>query len=819
MDAFLKDLKHSVRMFLRTPGFTIVVIAALALGIGTNTAIFSVVNTVLLKPLAFSDPERIVLFQNLFKGGRGGSASPNEYNFWRQQTRAFQDVSAYAFNVANLTGEAAPEQIQTTRASANFFRLCGADIIRGRTYTAEEDLPKAPKTAVLAYGFWQRRFGSDPQVIGKRITLSSESYEIIGVVGPNLKIEIDRPPDVYVPFQLDPARDDNGHYFTVIGRLKPGVTLAAASAQLQAGYQEYKAAHPVPFDFPQIGFGVQPLQDALVGGVRNSLLILVGAVSFVLLIACANVANLLLARATGRKREIAIRAAVGAGRGRIVRQLLTESVMLSLAGGVLGLAAGYAGIRGILRVSPGNIPRIGLDGASVGLDWRVLAFTLGLSVVTGILFGLVPALQSSRADLNGTLKESSSRSGTGLRHNKTRAVLVTTEMALALVLLVGAALLIRTFVAIRQVHPGFDPHNVVTMRMSLTGPQFAHSAGVTQLVHDGLRRIRALPGVEVAASTCCVPLEGGFGLPFQIPGRPEGPTSKGGAGWTMVSAGYFETFQIPVLRGRTYTEQDDSGPPVVIINQALAKQFWPKGDPLSDRMIIGHGVGPAFQQEPPRQIIGVVGDVRDGGLNRDPQPIMYVLSAQITDGENALVSQIVPWAWVIRTRVPPLSLSTAIQKELREASGGLPVANVRTMEETIARSTASQNFNMLVLTIFGCAALLLAAIGIYGLMAYSVAQRTQEIGIRLALGAGSGSVRNMVVFQGLRLAGAGVAIGLAAAFGLTRLIASLLFGVKAWDPLVFVAVPVILIGVALVAVWLPALRASRVDPIHALRYE
>ena len=820
MDGFLKDLRHSARMFRQTPGFTIAAIAAMALGIGTNTAIFSVVNTVLLKPLSFPDPERIVIFQNTFKqGGNSTSASPNEYNFWRQQSSSFQDVSAYTFNVANLTGEYFPEQVQTTRASANFFRLCGAEIRLGRTYTGEEDHPKAPKTAVLAYAFWQRRFGGDPQVVGKRITLSGEPYEIIGVVGPNLNIEIDEPPDVYVPFQLDPNRDDNGHYFAVIGRLKPGVTIAAANAQLQAAYPQYRQAHTMPFDFPQTGFSTQPLQDAIVGGVRTSLLILVGAVSFVLLIACANVANLLLARATARKREIAIRAAVGAGRARIIRQLLTESVMLSLAGGVLGLAAGYAGIRAILSVSPGNIPRIGLHGTSVKLDWRVLGFTFAISILTGILFGLVPALQSSRADLSSTLKESSSRSGSGLRHNKTRALLVTTEMALALVLLVGASLLIRTFIAIRQVNPGFDARNVLTMRMSLTGPQFEKVSGVTRLVHEGTRRISALPGVEVAASTCCVPLEGGFGLPFEIPGRPAGPTSKGGGGWTMVSAGYFETFKIPVKRGRTFREQDDGGPPVVIINEALAKQFWPKSDPLNDRMIIGHGVGPAFNDEPPRQIIGVVADVRDGALNRDARPNMYVLSAQITDGENALAAQIVPWAWVIRTRVPPKSLSSAIQNELREASGGLPVAQIRTMEETISRSTAAENFNMLVLTIFGCAALLLAAIGIYGLMAYSVAQRTQEIGIRLALGAGSGSVRNMVVLQGVRLALIGVAIGLAAAFGLTRLIASLLYGVKAWDPMVFSSVPLVLMGVAVIAVWLPAMRASRVDPIQALRHE
>jgi putative ABC transport system permease protein len=641
-------------MFLQTPGFTIVVILALALGIGTNTAIFSLVNTILLKPGTVPDPERVMLFQNVFKGGRGGGASPNEYNFWREQTQSFQDVSAYAFNVANLTGDATPMQIQMTRASANFFRLEGADIIRGRSYTAEEDLPGAPKTAVLAYGFWQRRFGSDPQVIGKRMTLSGEQYEIIGVVGPNLKILIDEPPDVYVPFQIDPVRDDNAHYFNVIGRLKPGVTVAAADAQLLAAYQQYKQKHPVSFNNPQIGFGVEPLVDALVRGVKQLLWILLGAVGFVLLIACANVANLLLARATARKWEIAIRAAVGAGRGRIIRQLLTESVMLSLAGGVVGLAAGYVGIRAILRVSPGNIPLIGAQGSNVTLDWRILLFTLALSLLTGILFGLVPALQSSRTDLNSSLKETSSRSGTGLRHNRTRAVLVTTEIALALVLLVGAALLIRTFVAIRQVNPGFDARNVLTMRMSLTGPQFAKPAGVTEVFHDGLRRIRALPGVDVAGAGCCIPLEGGFGLPFQVAGRPEGPTSRGAAGWTMVSAGYFETFKIPVLRGRAFREEDDAGPPVVIINQVLAKQLWPKSDPLADRIIIGHGVGPAFNTEPPRQIIGVVADVRDGGLNYDPRPNMYVLSAQITEGENASVSQITPWAWVVRTRVPPL---------------------------------------------------------------------------------------------------------------------------------------------------------------------
>jgi predicted permease len=817
MDAVLKDLKHSARMFFQTPGFTIAVIAALALGIGLYTAIFSVVNTVLLKPFGYSDPERIVMFQNTFRSGlRTGSAAPAEFNWWRQHTDAFQDISAYEFNVVNLTGEFFPEQIPTMRVSADFFWLCGANAIYGRTFTAADDVPNAPKTVVLAHSLWQRHFGGDPKAIGRRITLNGERYEIIGVVGPHLQngqiaersllsgdIEIDEPPDVYLPFQIDPYSADRGHGFNVAGRLRPSVTLAAANAQVQASYQEY--ARRWRDLTPGAGFGVQPLQDAIVGGVRNSLLILLGAVSLVLLIACANVANLLLVRATGRKREIAIRAAVGAGRARIVRQLLTESVMLSLVGGVLGLVAGYAGIHAILSLSPG-IPRIGAGGANVSFDWRVLGFAFSLSILTGILFGLIPALQSSRTDLSSALKANGHRSGVDLRTNKTRALLVTTEVALAVVLLIGAALLIRSFIAIRQVNPGFDAHHVLTMRVSLTGPQFADPASVAQAIHEGVRRIRALPGVEVAATTCCVPLDSRLQVGFQIAGRPQGPASGGVTGWTEVSAGYFEVFKIPILRGRTFTERDESGPPVVIINETLAKQSWLNSDPLNGQIMIGNGS--------PIQIIGVVGDVRDRGLNREPRPTLYVPS--VTPGG---LLKLLPWAWVIRTQVAPMSLSSAIRKELREASGGLPVGQVRTMEEILSRSTAAGDFNALVMTIFGCSALLLAAIGIYGLIAYTVFQRVHEIGIRLALGAESTHIRNMIVLNGLRPALAGVVCGLAAAFGFTRLISSFLFGVKAWDPLVFFSVPLILVGVVLLAVWLPALRASRVDPIQALRYE
>jgi len=542
-------------------------------------------------------------------------------------------------------------------------------------------------------------------------------------------------------------------------------------------------------------------------------------VGFVLLIACANVANLLLARATGRRREIAIRAAIGAGRGRIIRQLLTESVVLSLAGGLLGLGLGSAGIRGILSLNPGNIPRVGLQGNAVSMDMRVVLFTLGLSAATGILFGLFPALQASRADLSSTIKESTGRGGTSFRHNKARSLLVVTETALALILLIGSGLLLRTFTALRSVNPGFDSHNVLTLRMSLNEPRFTKTTAVEQLLRQGIERLKGLSGVESAGVTCCVPLENGIGLPFVIVGRPLEGSAHGGGRYMFTTAGYFDVFKIPLLRGRTFTDQDGAGsPPVVIINQAMAKRFWPQGDPLADQLIIGRSLGPQFNDSS-RQIIGIVGDLRDNGLNNDPGPTMYVPQAQITDNMNAGVASLTPMAWVVRTRVEPHSLSTAIQKELSDVSGGLALAPIRTMDEVVSRSTANTDFNTLVLTIFACTALLLAAIGIYGLMAYSVEQRTQEIGIRLALGAESGSVRNMVVFQGMRLALAGIVIGVGSAFGLTRLLASFLFGVKARDPLVFIGVPMVLSVVALLAVWLPARRATRVSPVDALRCE
>jgi predicted permease len=481
---------------------------------------------------------------------------------------------------------------------------------------------------------------------------------------------------------------------------------------------------------------------------------------------------------------------------------------------------GTFGIKALLSVNRAGLPRIGIDGSGVSMDWRVVLFTVAATIGTGLLIGLIPALQGSRVDLNTTIKESASRSGSGFRQNKTRSILVIVEVALALILLVGAGLLIRTSIALAAVDPGFDSTNVLTMRMSLSGPRFVTADGVDRMIRDGVERLGALPGVELASATCCVPLQGGYGLPMQIVGRPltDGPY-HGGGGWVTASPGYFDVFKIPVKRGRVFSERDDKvALPVVVINEAMAKQFWPNGDPLSDKLVIGRGVMREFAGEPERQIIGIVGDTHLGSLTTNPGPTMYIPQAQVTDAANALNVGLTPMAWIVRTRTAPRSLSAQIQEQLRKATG-LPVSDIETMDRVVALSVSRQRFNMLLMIVFAGAALLLASIGIYGLMAYSVEQRTQEIGIRIALGALASSVRRMVVMQGLRLAIVGVLIGVASAYGLAQLIQSILFGVKARDPLVFVGIPVVLAVVALVAVWLPAMRASRVDPLTALRYE
>ncbi len=812
-----KDIKHALHLFLKSPGFSIAAISALALGIGANTAIFTVVNAVLLKPLAYPDADRIVLCENTSPNGNFPAASPTKFQNWRQQTSVFKDVGAYDFAGPgfNITGDR-PELVHGIHVSEGWFRVFGVPVMLGRPFTREEDSPNGGHAVVLSYGLWQRKYGGNPNVIGRALPLGNEPYTIVGVLGKDFVSDPDA--DIFVPFQLDPNSTNQGHFFRVAAMLKPGVTLDQANAQMKLAWQQFLRTWPKAN--PQGGFGVEPLRDAIIGNARKSLFVLLGAVSLVLLIACANVANLLLARAMHRKREFAIRFALGARRTRIVRQLLTESVMLSITGGVLGLVLGFIGVRALLAISPAGLPRIGEDGSSVGIDWRVLGFTLAVSFLTGILFGLFPALSTSRTDINSALKDSSNRAGTSIRHGKARALLVISEVSLALVLLIGSALLIRTFAALHAVNPGFDSHNVLTMEMSLTGARFDKTAGLAQLSVDGRQRLNAIPGVEASASTCCLPIEGQFGLPFTIVGQPVDP-SKGppGAGWMNASPDYYKAFHIPVVRGREFTDRDNAAAPgVALINEALAKQYFPKQNPVGQQIVIGKGVGPDFD-EPPRQIIGVVGNTHDGGLSQDPGPLLIVPDAQVTDGMTRLNARIVPMRWVVRTHGDPRQLAGAITEQLRQASGGFTVTHVRSMDEVVARSTTRETFNMFLLSIFGAVALVLAAIGVYGLMSYSVEQRTQEMGIRMALGANSANIRTLVVWHGMKLAIIGVVFGVAAAFGLTRFLASFLFGVKAWDPFVFLSVPPILAAVALLAVWIPATRASRLDPVRALRIE
>ena len=823
METFLRDLRQSLRMFVQSPAFTLAAVSALTLGIGANTAIFSVVNAVLLKPVGIPDADRVVVFMNVSPRGRGPAASPAKFAHYQQQRDVVQDVAAFNTGVMNFTGGGFPEQLRSGRVSADFFKLMSPPIVAGRAFLPEEDKPNGPRVTIISRRLWETRFNADPNIAGKSISLGGEPYTIVGVLGDFDFREYGPTPQVWVLFQFDPNTADQGHYFQVLGRLKPGVTVEQADAKLNASAADYRAKFPTALG-PQNAFGVRRVRDVIVGdSAKQSLLIYGGAVGLVLLIACANVANLLLVRATGRRREIAIRAAIGGSRWRIVRQLLTESLVLSLAGGLLGLFVGWAGIRALLSVNTADLPRVGENGALVGLDWRVVAFTIAVSVVTGLIFGLIPALQSSRTDLTTTLKESAGRSGTGFRQNKVRSVLVVVEVALALVLLIGSALLIRTAVALGRVDPGFDTSNVLTLKMSLKGKDYEKAEAVEQVVRNGVEALRSIPGVVNASATCCVPLEGGYGLPFRIVGRPLAADSQGpfhgGGGWMTVSPGYFEVFKIPIRSGRSFNDRDTStSTPVVLINEAMAKQYWPKADPLADRIVIGKGVMREFATEGERQIVGVVADIKSNGLDSEPQPQMWIPQAQVPDAANALNVSLTPISWIVRTQVPPRSLSNAIQNQLQQSTG-LPISNVRSMDEIAAISVSRQRFNMWVMAVFGGCALLLAAIGIYGLMAYSVEQRTQEIGIRLALGAQASQVRRMVVAQGMVLALVGVAIGLAAAFGLARLITTFLFGVTAKDPLVLSGVPVVLAAVALFAVWLPARRASKVDPLVALRYE
>ena len=823
MDTFGSDVRFAFRMLAKNRWFTAIAVITLALGIGANTAIFTVVNAVLLKPLPYAEPDRIVLLTRQFPQGESSSNSIPKFMVWRAHNHSFSAMALYDFSgpVMTLGVSEPPRQIHGMHVSSGYFPVFGVAPILGRSFSGDEDLPGGPKTAVVSYGLWQSDFGGDRNVLGHAAILDGETYTVIGVLPKGFRPETEC--DVWVALQADPNSTNQGHYLLTAARLKPGVSLAAARTDMKLAGERFREENPKWMDKTE-SVAVTPMQDATVHDVRLSLMILTGAVGFVLLIACANVANLLLARASSRQREMAIRAAIGASRGRVLRQLLTESVLLASVGGILGFALGVWGVHVLLRLVPGNIPRLTtVDGLQVvpPIDWTVAGFTLGIALLTGVLFGLFPALQASNPDLASTLKETSGRSGTGLRHNFARSMLVVSEVSLALVLLVGAALLIRTFVGLSTVKPGFDPAHILTARTAMGGGSYNTTAKVDDFVRRMTERLESAPGIESSASAIVLPVDGGVDLPFTIAGKPpaKGQEYNGDEQWRSVSEHYFQVFRIPLLRGRDFRRTDTGGSPgVVIINEAMAHHYWPNEDPVGQTVLIGKGLGPQFDDRP-RQIIGVVGSVRETGLGNGDVGVMYLPQSQVPEGITTLANQVLPLSWAVRTNGDPLRTRAVLERTFRNLDPTMLPNQERSMEQVVAKSVASQNFDMLLLGIFAGVALLLAAIGIYGLMSYAVEQRRQEIGIRMALGAGSGRMLGMMLAQGLKLTAIGVVVGLGLAWAMTRLLGSLLFGVKATDPLTFGGVAALLSLVAFLATLIPARRAARTEPDKALRYQ
>jgi len=822
MSTFLSDVTYAIRTLRSNAGFTVVAVAALALGIGANTAIFTVVDGVMLAPLPYPNADRLVRLGRKFPAGNGYSNSTPKYMVWRNNN-VFAAMTLYDQGGigVNLGAGDHPEQAKVSHVSKDYFQVFGSLPAIGRTFSEAEDVPHGAPVAVLSDRLWRNRLGADPQIVGRNILLNNQPYSVVGIMPKGF--ESSPPMDVWLPLQADPASTNQGHYLAAAARLKPDVSIEQARGAMKVLGERFRAQNAKWMD-PTESVAVVPMKDSMVEDVRLALLILLGAVGFVLLIACANVANLLLARAAVRQKELAIRAAIGASRWRVVRQLLTESVILAGAGAVLGFAIGAAGVRALLMVAPGNIPRLtetdGLNQTLPLLDWRVAGFTIGIAVLTAILFGLFPALSFSNPDLASTLKEGG-RTGGGAMGRRSRAFLVVTEVALALVLVTGATLLIRTFSGLRSANPGLNPHNVLVLETSLAGGTFDSTAKVDQFVRQMTPRLEALPSVQSAASAIMLPLSGtDVDLPFNIAGRPASKSGyDGDEQWRSVSAHYFQALQIPLLRGRVFTESDSGGaPPVVIINQAMVKKYWKGQDPVGQVIAIGRGLGPQFE-DPPRQVVGIVGTVRETGLDAVNQGVMYIPQSQVAEGITKLASGLLPLSWAIRSAGDPLALRAAAEREFRAVDGMITPAHERTMDQMIADSLSRQNFNALLLTIFAAIALLLAAIGIYGLMSYSVEQRLQEIGIRVALGASRADVLRLMVLQGMKLAAIGIVLGLGAAYGATRVLSTLLFGVRANDPYTFVAVAVMVAIVAMVASMVPARRAAGVAPSVSLRHQ
>jgi putative ABC transport system permease protein len=808
MENLLQDLRYAFRLLTKSPSFSAIAILTLALGIGANTAIFSVVNAVLLRPLAFRDASRLILVAEK-SNFPVISTSYQNYVDWRNQSHCFDSLEATRGTTITLTGAGEPERLNARMITAPLLPLLGVDARIGRTFRAEEDRAGGHPVVLLSYGLWQRHFGGAPDVPGKSINLDSRPYTIVGVLPSGF--ELFQPADVFLPFTPWAATlpdDRNWHPgIIVVGRLKPGVTREQARAEM-VGITK-RLEHQYPDYNTGTSADVVPLQEQMVQNVRPALILLLGAVSFVLLIACANVANLLLSRAASRGREIAIRTSMGASRGRVVRQLLTESVLLSLAGGLLGLLFAWASLGPLLKISAGTVPQV----FSVGLDRSVLAFTILVSAITGLIFGIAPALRTTKLDLRETLNEGSRGSTAGPARNRLRGSLISMEIALAMLLLVGSGLLLRSFSRMQEVSLGFQADHLFVADLPLSESAYAKPEQRYGFFDRLVERARALPGVRSAAAATFLPVSGGGGLlHFNITGRPpKTPHDYVAAGYRAVTASYFETLGVPLLQGRVITASDnEKAPSVVVINSTMAHIYFPNENPLGKRLQIG---ATPDNQIPTMEIVGVVGDVTQG-LGLDPKAEMFLPYCQ--------ADQLLPvfqMSVVLRTAGDPHQQGAALRSALAEIDPNEPLVNVRTMEDNMAATVAQPRFRTWLIGIFAGLALLLAAVGIYGVMSYSVTQRTSEIGIRVTLGAQPVDVFRIVVGEGLRFALIGVALGVVGGLVLTRLLGSFLYGVSATDPLIFSGVAVLLILVSAAASFFPAQRATRVDPIVALRYE
>ena len=805
MSSFFQDARHGARLLLRSPAFTLVAVAALAIGIGANTAIFSVVNTLLLRPPPYERPDELaVLWEyNIPRDRKNNVASPGNFIHWREMQRSFVDLAAVGgpFPVTIVSG-GEPEEVGAQIVSASFFPLLGVRPALGRPFSADEDRPGS-RVAVLSHRLWQRRFGADPAVVDRVVTMQGNPYTVVGVMPPGFSY-LNKAVDVWMPigFRAE-ARTPRGRWLSGMGRLKPGVTFAEAQRDMERVHGELVRL------FPEFNTGwtarVVPLREQLTGTVRPALLVLLGAVAFVLLIACANVANLLLARATGRQRELAVRAALGAARRRLMQQLMAESLVLAAAGGAAGLLLGWWALRLLRVVVADRVPIQRLD--AVGIDGWVLAFTVAISLASGLFFGLLPALTAAGTGLSGALKEGG-RSGTaGRRSGRARSAFVVAEVALALVLLAGAGLLIRSFFHLMSVDPGFDADRTITMRVSLTGARYGEPPQRVEFFRRLLDRVEVLPGVEAAGANSSIPMAGlGAATGFQVVGQPAAPPGQEAvADVRVVTREYFKAMRVPLLKGRLFNETDPADSKNrIIINDAMAKKYFAGEDP------IGRKVRVSWNDTRDDEIIGVVGDVRHAGLHEEARATTYWPYARFSYGAMTLA---------LRTAGDPRAVVQSVTSVVRELDPALAVADVRTMEEIVSESVAERRLTMTLLAIFAASALLLAAVGIYGVIAYSVSQRTQEIGIRMALGARQRDVLTMVVGQAMTLTAVGIAIGAAGGVMLTRLMRDLLFDVTPADPLTFVAVGTLLAVVAGTASFVPGRRAARVDPVVALRSE